>query len=110
MRMTSSVAIQIVPHMQEFLGHDDLDREILLAIYSLQIDKDRVQAITLDEAIRSTVCRRHSPPDHFGIGFAGSRHPKVVVGKSQSNHITLNERNDRLIRRIEHHRSIPFNR
>lgn len=53
--MSSSVTIQVVPHMQQFFRNNDLDRKRFLPVDTIQIDEDRMHPLRSDEAIRTTV-------------------------------------------------------
>lgn len=54
-RVSSHVAVEVIPHMQEFFGNNHLDREVTLKIYSIHVDEDGVHALVPHETIRPAI-------------------------------------------------------
>jgi hypothetical protein len=76
--MPTRIAIQMIPHVNEFLSHDNLDRKMLLLIDPREIDEHGMNLGCVDKAVRSSIRRGYPAADPSGVGLPARREPKVL--------------------------------
>jgi len=81
LRMPAVVAIKEVAHVQQLLGHDDLDRLWLSQIDPQQIDQHEVSFVERMIDISSTDCRLNPAPEPALELTAIGGNPQAICGQ-----------------------------
>lgn len=89
--MPTVVSIQMVAHVDQLFGHDDLDALRRRRVDSLEIDQDRMNPFPTQEAIRAAIRRRYPSLEPPTVLAPVGRHSQVVRRERQPLHILHNQ-------------------
>jgi hypothetical protein len=101
MSMPTPIAVEVVSHMDQLFGNDDLNSPGKRLIDPAQVDEHRVKSATADEAVRPAVAGWHQSANPLSVYLTAGRHSQGSIWKRQAIHVAQHKRTDYFVTFLE---------
>ena len=91
MRVASPVAVQMITHVNQLLGNDDLQVLRARKIDPVNMDQQGMHTLTCEIAVRTAIRVWYAPVQPRAIRCPIRRHPEAVSRQAQSRNVLLEE-------------------
>lgn len=91
MGVAAVIAVEMIPHVDQFFSHDQLDRSRLAEIDTFEIDEHGMCPRLPDKTIGAPVCGRNLSSDPRPVGASLRRHHQVIDRERQFSGVAVDQ-------------------